>query len=439
MKRRLVMVLILAAGMSLAALSSVAQTTEPQSRKSLPMEDLRAFAEIFGRIKQDYVEPVDDHELLDYAIRGMLSGLDPHSAYLNPEEFRELKVGTSGEFGGLGLEVGMENGFIKVISPIDDTPAQRAGVKAGDLIIRLDGNPVKGMNLNEAVKLMRGKPGAELLLTIVRDGEDKPLEITVVRDVIKVASVKSRMLEEGFGYLRISHFQSRTNEDMLKAISKLKRKSGGRLKGLVLDLRNNPGGVLNGAVAVSDAFLTEGLIVYTQGRQENSRLNFTATPDDSIAGAPIVVLVNGGSASASEIVAGALQDHKRAVIMGDQTFGKGSVQTIVPVNQNAAVKLTTARYFTPSGRSIQAEGIVPDIKLSDVKVTAVEGSDALRLKEADLSGHLENGNGDGKPGKKKTGKSGKDGASKGILAQEDYQLSEALNLLKGLHILNNRG
>jgi carboxyl-terminal processing protease len=439
MKRRLIMVLILAAGMTLAALSTLAQTTEPQSRKSLPMEDLRAFAEIFGRIKQDYVEPVDDHELLDYAIRGMLSGLDPHSAYLNPEEFRELKVGTSGEFGGLGIEVGMENGFIKVISPIDDTPAQRAGVKAGDLIIRLDDNPVKGMNLNQAVKLMRGKPGTELILTIVREGEDKPLTITVVRDVIKVASVKGRMLEEGFGYLRISHFQSRTNEDMIRAIGKLKRKSGGRLKGLVLDLRNNPGGVLNGAVAVSDAFLKEGLIVYTQGRLENSRLNFTATPDDIIAGAPIVVLVNGGSASASEIVAGALQDHKRAVIMGDQTFGKGSVQTIVPVNQNAAVKLTTALYFTPSGRSIQAEGIVPDIKLSDVKVTAVEGSDVGRLKEADLSGHLENGNGDSKPGKKKTGKRKKDAESKGILAEEDYQLSEALNLLKGLHILNSRG
>jgi carboxyl-terminal processing protease len=439
MKRRLITVLILAAGMTLAALSTLAQTTEPQSRKSLPMEDLRAFAEIFGRIKQDYVEPVDDHELLDYAIRGMLSGLDPHSAYLNPEEFRELKVGTRGEFGGLGIEVGMENGFVKVISPIDDTPAQRAGVKAGDLIIRLDDNPVKGMNLNQAVKLMRGKPGTELILTIVREGEDKPLTITVVRDVIKVASVKSRMLEEGFGYLRISHFQSRTNEDMIRAIGKLKRESGGRLKGLVLDLRNNPGGVLNGAVAVSDAFLTEGLIVYTQGRLENSRLNFTATPDDVIAGAPIVVLVNGGSASASEIVAGALQDHKRAVIMGDQTFGKGSVQTIVPVNQNAAVKLTTARYFTPSGRSIQAEGIVPDIKLSDVKVTAVESSDVGRLKEADLSGHLENGNGDSKPGKKKNAERKKDAESKGILAEEDYQLSEALNLLKGLHILNSRG
>jgi len=400
--------------------------------KTIPMQDLRAFAEIFGRIKKDYVESVDDRELLEYAIRGMLAGLDPHSAYLNPEEFKELQVGTRGEFGGLGIEVGMENGFIKVISPIDDTPAQRAGVQAGDLIIRLDDHPVKGMGLDEAVKLMRGKPGTRITLTIVRDGEEKPIKISIARAVIKVASVKSRMLDQGFGYVRLSHFQSRTTEDMLKAMGKLKAENGGRLKGLVLDLRNNPGGVLNGAVSVSDAFLTDGIIVYTQGRAKASRLDFTAAPDDVLEGAPMVVLVNGGSASASEIVAGALQDHKRAVIMGTRTFGKGSVQTIVPVNGHAAVKLTTARYYTPSGRSIQAEGIEPDILLSAVKITAVKPSSVGRLKESDLTGHLENdngGNGDGKGGKAE---------DKRPLAERDYQLSEALNLLKGLHILQQQ-
>jgi len=404
-------------------------------RATLPMQDLRAFAEIFGRIKQDYVESVEDKALLEYAIRGMLSGLDPHSAYLNQEEYKNLQVGTSGEFGGLGIEVGLEDGFVKVISPIDDTPAQRAGVQAGDIIVKLDDRPIKGVSLDEAVKLMRGKRGTPITLTIVREGEKKPLNITIVRDVIKVASIKSRILEEGFGYLRISHFQSRSTEDMLQHLSKLKRQSGGKLRGLVLDLRNNPGGVLNGAVAVSDAFLTEGIIVYTQGRAVDSRLDFTAAPDDVLEGSPIVVLVNGGSASASEIVAGALQDHKRAVIMGAQTFGKGSVQTIVPVNSHSAVKLTTARYFTPSGRSIQAEGITPDIKLSDVKVTSVRKPNLKQVKEADLGGHLENENSDDNS-KEKAREGDK---SKSSLAESDYQLSEALNLLKGLYILDRKG
>ncbi|MCP4283352.1 MAG: S41 family peptidase [Gammaproteobacteria bacterium] len=404
-------------------------------RATLPMQDLRAFAEIFGRIKQDYVESVEDKALLEYAIRGMLSGLDPHSAYLNQEEYKNLQVGTSGEFGGLGIEVGLEDGFIKVISPIDDTPAQRAGVQAGDMIVKLDDRPIKGVSLDEAVKLMRGKRGTPITLTIVREGEKKPLNITIVRAVIKVASIKSRILEEGFGYLRISHFQSRSTEDMLQHLSKLKRQSGGKLHGLVLDLRNNPGGVLNGAVAVSDAFLTEGIIVYTQGRAVDSRLDFTAAPDDVLEGSPIVVLVNGGSASASEIVAGALQDHKRAVIMGAQTFGKGSVQTIVPVNSHSAVKLTTARYFTPSGRSIQAEGITPDIKLSDVKVTSVRKPNLKQVKEADLGGHLENENSDDNS-KEKAREGDK---SKSSLAESDYQLNEALNLLKGLYILDRKG
>lgn len=417
----------------LAAERVAAAEQDADKASSLPLEELRVFAEVFGRVKNDYVEPVDDRKLLKYAIEGMLSGLDPHSAYLDEEDYRDLRVGTSGQFGGLGIEVGMENGFVKVISPIDDTPAQRAGVQAGDLIIRLDGKPVKGMSLDEAVKLMRGKPGTALELTIVREGVDKPLEIKVVRDVIKTVSVKHRMLEPGFGYVRLSQFQARTPEDMLTGIGALKRKAGGALKGLVLDLRNNPGGVLNAAVAISDAFLTSGTIVYTEGRIKDSQLKFKAAPDDVLEGAPIVVLVNGGSASASEIVAGALQDHKRAVIMGDQTFGKGSVQTIVPVNQRTAVKLTTARYFTPNGRSIQAEGIVPDIELANVRLTQREDS-AKQIKESDLAGHLENG--DGGDGDDKASDQEKSAAKRQAEADaSDYGLNEALNLLKGLAIL----
>jgi carboxyl-terminal processing protease len=402
------------------------------TRATLPIEELRTFSDVFGRIKNDYVVDVDDKELIENAIRGMLSGLDPHSSYLDAEEFTELQVGTTGQFGGLGIEVGMEDGFVKVIAPIDDTPAQRAGVQAGDLIIRLDDTPVKGMTLSEAVKVMRGKPGSDIELTIVREGLDQPLNLTITRDVIKVKSVKARMLEPGFGYLRISQFQSKTAENLVTAIEKLKKENEGPLKGMVLDLRNNPGGVLNGAVAVSDAFLEKGMIVYTEGRIADSSLRFNATPDDVINGAPLVVLVNQGSASASEIVAGALQDHKRAIIVGSRTFGKGSVQTILPLSSNSALKLTTARYYTPSGRSIQAEGITPDIELDRVKFTSVERN-IKPLKEADLSRHLENGNGteEEKP-------SGDDDDESVSLAADDYMLYEALNLLKGLVILQGR-
>lgn len=394
----------------------------------LPVEELRTFSDVFGRIKNDYVEDVEDKELLENAVRGMLSGLDPHSSYLDQEQFKELQVGTTGEFGGLGIEVGMEDGFVKVIAPIDDTPAERAGIQSGDLIIRLDDTPVKGLTLNEAVKIMRGKPGSVLKLTVVREGVDQPLKIDIKRAVIKVKSVKQRMLDPGFGYVRISQFQSQTANNMLDAIQTLQKEAGGSLKGLVLDLRNNPGGVLNGAVAVSDAFLRKGLIVYTEGRVNDSKLRFNATPDDALDGAPLVVLVNQGSASASEIVAGALQDHKRAIIVGTQSFGKGSVQTILPLTNGTAVKLTTARYYTPSGRSIQAEGITPDIELDQVRISAVERSFAP-IKEADLSGHLSNGNG---KKEKKEGKS--DDEEEESLAQKDYQLYEALNLIKGLAI-----
>lgn len=392
----------------------------------LPLEDLRTFAEVYGRIKNDYVEGVKDKTLLESAIRGMLSGLDPHSDYLGKEEYRDLQVGTSGEFGGLGIEVGMENGFVKVIAPIDDTPAQRAGMQAGDLIIRIDDKPVKGMSLSEAVNLMRGKPGTEIRLTVLRSGDGQPFSVTVERDVIHVASVKSRTLESGYGFLRISNFQARTTEDMLAAIDKLKAENPDGLRGLVLDLRNNPGGVLNAAVGVSDAFITDGLIVYTQGRLAESKLQFSAGPDDVLAGAPMVVLVNQGSASASEIVAGALQDHKRALILGTKTFGKGSVQTIVPIDDSTALKLTTARYYTPSGRSIQAQGIVPDIQLERGEFKPLQRPEVDSLSEADLSKHLESGDSQLPP---------KDDPSAKGLAAEDLQLAEALNVLKGLVII----
>lgn len=432
-RQNIVLVLVgVLTGVSLSIGSGVfAERESGSATAGLPVEELRTFSDVFGRIKNDYVEDVADSELLESAIRGMLAGLDPHSAYLDQEQFKELQVGTSGEFGGLGIEVGMEDGFVKVIAPIDDTPAQRAGIKAGDLIIRLDDTPVKGLTLNDAVKIMRGKPGTVLKLTVVREGAEQPLKIDIKRAIIKVKSVKQRMLEKGFGYVRISQFQSKTAENMVDAIDKLKKEAGGNLRGMVLDLRNNPGGVLNGAVAVSDAFLKKGLIVYTEGRVSDSKLRFNATPDDILDNAPIVVLVNQGSASASEIVSGALQDHKRAIIVGQRTFGKGSVQTILPLSNGTAVKLTTARYYTPSGRSIQAEGIEPDIPLDPVRVSAVE-STFDPIKEADLSGHLMNGD-----GKKSGGKSGEekdDEAEEQSLAQSDYQLYEALNLLKGLAI-----
>jgi carboxyl-terminal processing protease len=426
--------LLLLTGLIVGVLASIAHGVCAEraaaQQATLPVEELRTFSDVFGRIKNDYVESVDDKTLIENAIRGMLTGLDPHSSYLDAEQFKELQVGTTGQFGGLGIEVGMEDGFVKVIAPIDDTPAQRAGIKAGDLVIRLNDTPVKGMTLNDAVKIMRGKPGTKIELTIVREGLDKPLQIKITRDIIKVKSVKNRTLAPGYGYLRISQFQSKTADNMLQAIAGLKKENGGKLKGLILDLRNNPGGVLNGAVAVSDAFLTSGLIVYTEGRIEDSSLRFNATPDDVLNGAPMVVLVNQGSASASEIVAGALQDHKRAIIMGEQTFGKGSVQTILPLSGGTALKLTTARYYTPSGRSIQAEGIKPDIELQPLQVAEVEKG-IEPLKEADLSRHLQNGNGGhhANPEKKEG-----DEADTAKLIHDDYQLYEALNLLKGLVI-----
>lgn len=433
-RNTLILLLGLLLGVSLAIARGVlAEKPQQSAVAGLPLETVRTLSEVFDKIKHNYVEDVEDKVLLENAISGMLTGLDPHSTYLDSKAFEELRVGTTGEFGGLGIVVGMEDGFVKVISPIDDTPAQRAGVKAGDLIIRLDTKPVKGMSLDDAVKIMRGKPGSDIELTIVRKNEDKPLNFTITRDRIRVKSVKSRMLEPGYAYVRVSQFQERTGKDLHSAISKLKKDNKGQLRGLVLDLRNNPGGLLDSAVLVSDIFLDRGTVVSVKGRTEDNKLSQSATPGDILKGAPIVVLVNEGSASASEIVAGALQDHKRAIIMGQKTFGKGSVQTVIPLGNNSALKLTTARYYTPSGRSIQAEGIVPDIELEHLQVAARDDNGFKPLKEADLAGHLENN----KDADKKASDKQKNGDLL-ALASDDYPVYEALNVLKGLSLLSKK-
>ena len=401
---------------------------------SLPLQELRAFVEVFERVSHDYVDEIDDKKLLEGAISGMLSNLDPHSAYLPPVDYKEMEEHTRGEFGGLGMEVGMEDGFVKVISPIDDTPAQEAGIKSGDLIIKLGKEPVKGKTLSEAVKIMRGKPGTKLTLTIVRKGEDGPIKVEITRAVIKVKSLKQRLLKDNVGYARISQFQVRTGPDLVKAIAKLEKDNGAPLEGLVLDLRNNPGGVLNAAVQVSDAFLNEGLIVYTEGRIKNSKMRFEAEKGDVMNGKPIVVLINEGSASASEIVAGALQDQKRAIIAGRTSFGKGSVQTLLQLNNGAAIKVTTARYYTPSGRSIQAEGIKPDLEIELVKVEKVEKENLTNVKESDLAGHLENGDAEAEQASDKKDEKTKAAEELEKLLDKDYELNEALRLVKAMSL-----
>jgi carboxyl-terminal processing protease len=419
-------------GLSLAIGHSVYALKDNQVRTlDIPFESLQAFTDVFSKVKSDYVEGVDDKKLIEDAIRGMLSGLDPHSSFMNTAEFNELKVGTTGQFGGLGIEVSMEDGFVKVISPIDGTPASRAGLQPSDLIIQLDETPVKGMTLNDAVKIMRGEPDTDILLTIVREGESAPLEFTITREIIRVKSVKSKMLEDGYGYVRIASFQSRTTTDLLKTITDLQKQTP--LKGMVLDLRNNPGGVLSGAIGVSNAFINDGLVVYTEGRIADSSHRYNATPGDSLNGAPLIILINGGSASASEIVAGAMQDHKRAIIMGTKSFGKGSVQTIQELQNGSAVKITTARYFTPNGRSIQAKGIVPDIELKTLRLPASDDFSRKSYSENDLSGHLSNPDDD-----KKTDDAENipDKDQDKSLAETDFQLYEALNLLKGMNILS---
>jgi len=421
---------------------------EREAAAPLPIEELRAFTDVFGTIKQNYVEPVPDKKLITGAINGMLSDLDPHSAYLDQDAYRELQVGTQGQFGGLGIEVGMEDGFVKVVSPIEDTPAYRAGIKPGDLIVKLDETPVKGMTLNEAVKRMRGKPDTKITLTISRKGEAQPIVVTLTRAVIHVRSVKSKLIEPGYGWVRVSQFQEATAENMVNQLQRMYRQ--GPLKGLVLDLRNDPGGLLFGAVAVSAAFLpSDSLVVSTDGRAEESKKQYHAVPDDYLRGGdgdflkslpaavkkvPMVVLVNGGSASASEIVAGALQDHKRATLIGTQTFGKGSVQTIMPLNNNTAIKLTTARYYTPSGRSIQVKGITPDLIVEE------PGDTQARLREADLQRHLDNPQDSSAPAKPAPGAAAAPAKpavpvppAKPIEfgSKDDFQLAQALAFLKG--------
>lgn len=438
-KTVLVLVFGIFVGISVSLTSSVMAEKKPEESAGIPLNELRNFSDIFARIKTDYVEDVDDKTLLEHAIRGMLTGLDPHSTYLSPDEYKELKIGTTGKFGGLGIQVGMEDGFVKVISPIDDTPAFHAGLESGDLIIRLDEKSVKGMTLNDAVKIMRGDPGTDIKLTVIREGADKPLPFTVTRDIISVKSVKSRILEPDYGYIRISNFQSKTARDLVSEISNLKKENETELKGLVLDLRNNPGGVLSAAADVSDAFLDEGMLVFTKGRVENSEFEFNAKPGDIMNGLPVVVLINGGSASASEIVAGALQDHNRAVIMGSKSFGKGSVQTIQELRSGGAVKITTARYFTPNGRSIQGEGITPDITLERYEIKDSDEENSLRIKEADLKGSISNPTQSQKALKKAVDEGSsddKDAPAEKIKASDDFQLYEALLLLKGLSILS---
>jgi carboxyl-terminal processing protease len=462
----------LVAGVTLSLnFSAIAQKN---AAHPLPVEELRNFTDVFNAIKQGYVEPVEDKKLISHAISGMLANLDPHSSYLDADAFKDLQVSTQGEFGGLGIEVGMEDGLVKVVSPIEDTPAFRAGVKAGDLIFKLDDTPVKGMTLNDAVKKMRGKPKTSIKLTILRKGETKPLELTIMRDVIKVQSVKSKLIEPGYGFLRVTQFQEETAADVVKHLDKLYKADaeakGTGLKGLVLDLRNDPGGLLHGAIGVSAAFLpANSVVVTTDGRVEDAKRKYTAASEDYLRGGredfikklpegartvPMIVLVNGGSASASEIVAGALQDHKRAVVMGTQTFGKGSVQTVLPLSSKAAIKLTTARYYTPNGRSIQAKGIEPDIVVEETP----NGGSRDRLREADLGRHLA-ADKDAKESKeapkpaapkapeKAPGKNGKDGGKEGKdddeahtkpfepASKDDYQLSQAMNLLKALNVI----
>jgi carboxyl-terminal processing protease len=443
--------------------SAVAQ----RSLTPLPVEEMRAFTDVFEAIKRNYVEPVEDKKLFAEAINGMLTGLDPHSAYLDQDAFRELQVGTQGEFGGLGIEVGMEDGFVKVVAPIDDTPAARAGLQSGDLIIKLDDTAVKGLSLNDAVKRMRGKPNSKITLTVVRKGEPAPFAVTLVRSVIKIQSVKSKLIEPDYGYVRVSQFQEHTGETLVKHIDGLYRQNERSLKGLILDLRNDPGGLLNGAVAVSAAFLPQNaLVVYTDGRTEDAKMKLNASGEHYLRGrtredfiqklppevknVPMVVLVNGGSASASEIVAGALQDHKRAAVMGTQTFGKGSVQTIMPLGNNTAIKLTTARYYTPNGRSIQAKGITPDFLVED----PYNPSDVTtRMREADLGRHLLNDREKEEAQKKaapaeKTEQPAETApqslaprpkpkplAPGEIVSKDDFQVNQALNHLKGQPVM----
>lgn len=419
--------------------------------ESLPLQDLQAFVEILNRVKTDYVEEIDDKTLIDNAIRGMLSGLDPHSSFLSADEFKDMSAATSGKFGGLGIEVQMHNGFVRVVSPIDDTPAARAGIMPGDLIVRIDDQAVKGLELSDAVNLMRGDPGTKITLEIARETSPQPITLELERAIIKVTSVRSERLAPTLGYVRISNFTTETGKSLSAEIAKLKKDAQDqRLDGLILDLRNNPGGVLDAAVQVSDVFLNDGVVVSMQGRDERSRREFKATPGDELDGKPLVVMINAGSASASEIVAGALQDRRRGVIVGTKSFGKGSVQTIMPLNNESAIKLTTALYYSPLGRSIQADGIEPDVTIRPLLVSEDKSAGFTPITEAELRGSLRNGNKKDEEEDQDKDEDAKadDAAAEGEdidpfadaekLAERDYALYEALNLLKGLVIATSK-
>ncbi len=415
--------LISALPLAAANAQTEVETTDEQATQDerLPLRELRLFTQVFEQIRRGYVEEVADTELLENAIAGLLLELDPHSVYLNQTDYEELQESATGEYGGLGLQVGSERGMIKVIAPIDDSPAAKAGIEAGDFIVEVDGTPVRGMAVQKAIDKLRGEKGTSIKLTLFREGEDGPLDITVVRGTIQVSSVRSRIIEPGYGYVRVSQFQVSSGKDFKKELLSLKEKEPA-LKGLIIDLRNNPGGLVPASVEIADAVLDGGTVVYTEGRLPSANISFDAESGDLLEGTPIVVLINGGSASASEIVAGALQDHQRAAIIGTQSFGKGSVQTVIPLGDGRAVKLTTARYFTPNGRSIQAEGIVPDIIVEPAEIRLLKKR--KRVREADLEGHLEQA--DSK--KKKAEDSDKD-------ITDDNQLYEALNVLKGFQLL----
>ncbi len=406
----------------------IPQTASTQDDSAETYKQVKLFGDVFERVRADYVEEVSDEKLIEAAIRGMLASLDPHSSYLDPKSFQDMRVQTKGEFGGLGIEVTMENGLVKVVSPIDDTPAFRAGVQAGDLISHLDGEPVLGLTLAEAVEKMRGPVNTDLVLTIRRDNKE-PFDVTITRDIITVQSVRSRF-EHDVGYLRITSFNEQTSPGLEQAIAQIAKEANGSLKGYVLDLRNNPGGLLDQAIAVSDAFLDHGEIVSTRGRHPDDAQRYNAREGDLTGGLPIVVLINGGSASASEIVAGALQDHGRAIIMGTKSFGKGSVQTIIPLSGNGAMRLTTSRYYTPSGRSIQATGIEPDIIVHQARLEPLDTADSRR--EQDLRGALKNEKSE------EDGGADQPDAAQGEENVEDYQLSRAIDLLQGLSLFQQR-
>jgi carboxyl-terminal processing protease len=417
-------ILLISFSLSALAADNNSNAEKSQPEEQLPLRELRIFTQVFEQIRRGYVEEVKDTELLENAIAGLLLELDPHSAYLNESDYDELQESATGEYGGLGMVVGAERGMIKIISPIDDTPAAKAGIKAGDLIVEVDGTPVRGMALQKAIDKLRGEKGTSIELTVLRDDQEVPIEFTIIRDIIQVSSVRSRILEPGYGYVRISQFQTSSGDDFKKELLDLKQQET-ELKGVIIDLRNNPGGLVPASVEISDAVLDGGTVVYTEGRLPSSNSTYQATSGDLLAGIPIVVLINGGSASASEIVAGALQDHQRAAIIGTQSFGKGSVQTVIPLGDGRAVKLTTARYFTPSGRSIQAEGIVPDIIVEPAEIRRYQLRD--RVREEDLEGHLEQADeGDDSPTEPEED------------ITNDNQLYEALNVLKGFQLLSKK-